>query len=176
MTKLILIRHGEPRYDEVIERGYPNQGYDLGKLTDRGVLQAKAVSNDERLKGATLIVSSPYTRALQTAAIISRLTNIELVVENDLHEWMPDVSFSRKEDLGLAYPDFMKFKGHLNAKSVFKYETYEDLSLRVSAAIKKYKHYDKIIVVCHGIVMSTFTHIDDRIEHCGIREVIYEWF
>jgi hypothetical protein len=28
-----------------------------------------------------------------------------------------------------------------------------------------------VIVVCHGIVMSSLTRFDDIIEHCGVREV-----
>ena len=67
--KVVLIRHGEPRYDEVIKRGYIGQGYDLGKLTGRGVKQAINVSSSFRLDDAELIVSSPYTRALQTACL-----------------------------------------------------------------------------------------------------------
>ena len=102
MTTFIFIRHGEPRYDEVIARGYKNQGYDLGKLTDRGVSQAEAVAKESILTGAQLIIASPYTRALQTAAIISRITQIPLVVENDLHEWMPDTSFSDRKDLEIG--------------------------------------------------------------------------
>ncbi|NLN50779.1 MAG: histidine phosphatase family protein [Acholeplasmataceae bacterium] len=169
--KLILIRHGEPRYDEVIARGYPNQGYDLGKLTDLGVKQAIAVSKDKRLKGATLIISSPYTRALQTAAVISRLLNIELVVENDLHEWMPDVDFSG-QDVSGAYEEFIKYRGLNIPNKTVNWENYDDLQKRVRNALLPYvdKH-EKIIVVCHGIVMTTLTHFDDVIEHCGVREV-----
>lgn len=37
-----------------------------------------------------MILSSPYTRALQTAAILSRELNIDLQVEFDLREWQPD--------------------------------------------------------------------------------------
>lgn len=174
MPEIILIRHGEPRYDEVIERGYPNQGYDLGKLTDRGVSQAQQVSKDVRLKQAELIISSPYTRALQTAAIISKNTQIDLVIENDLHEWMPDITFKNEIDPGLAYPEYMKNRGYLPANSAYTYETFDQLKRRVRKAVDKYKDYNKIIVVCHGIVMSTFTKFDDVIEHCGVRVVSYE--
>lgn len=51
-------------------------------------------------------VSSPYTRALQTAAIISQKTNIDITVEMDLHEWMPDLTFQYhvfEECLELTY-------------------------------------------------------------------------
>jgi broad specificity phosphatase PhoE len=171
MTKFIFIRHGEPRYDEVVARGFKNQGYDLGKLTERGESQAAKVALDPRLEGATLIVASPYTRALQTAAIISRITQIPLTVENDLHEWMPDVTFSNRNDLEFAYPEFMASKGVRTEDNQFTWETMADVQKRSRHAIKPYLNHEKVIVVCHGIVMSSFTHIDDMIEHCGIREL-----
>jgi hypothetical protein len=34
----------------------------------------------------------------------------------------------------------------------------------------KYTHYQKVIVVSHGIAISSLTFFDDVIEHCGIRE------
>lgn len=92
--ELILIRHGQPDYSEVTERKYIGHGRDLAKLTELGKEQAEKVSRDERLKGAEIILSSPYTRALQTAAIISRNTGIQIEVETDLIEWMPDLTFT----------------------------------------------------------------------------------
>ena len=170
-TKIILIRHGEPRYDEVIARGYFGMGYDLGKLTKRGEEQAEKRALDPLLADADLIISSPYTRALQTAAIISRQTGIKLTVENDLHEWMPDTAFKFDQDANESYKEYLNAKGIRNASHQYRWEAYPDLQKRVREAIEKYGQYQKIIVVCHGIVMSTLTHFDDVIEHCGLREV-----
>ena len=170
MTKFIFIRHGEPRYDEVVARGFKNQGYDLGKLTERGESQAAKVALDKRLEGATLILASPYTRALQTAAIISRITQIPLTVENDLHEWLPDTTFSARDDLEFAYPEFIQSRGIRTPNSRFHWEAMDVIQKRSRDVIKQYLNHEKVIVVCHGIVMTSFTHIDDVIEHCGIRE------
>lgn len=171
-TKIILVRHGEPRYDEVLERKYFGMGFDLGKLTERGVEQAEKRAKDPILKDAELIIASPYTRALQTAAIISRITQIPLTVENDLHEWMPDTTFKFILEAGNAHEEYMRFKGVREKDVVYHWESYEALKKRVLNALKPYigKH-KKIIVVCHGIVMSTLTRFDDVIEHCGVREV-----
>jgi hypothetical protein len=38
--------------------------------------------------------------------------------------------------------------------------------------IDNYLDYQKIIVVCHGVVMSSLTRFDDIIEHCGVRRVV----
>jgi len=169
--KIVLVRHGEPRYDEVKERGYPFQGHDLGKLTEDGVKQAHQVSSDERLKGATLIVASPYTRALQTGAIISKNLNIDLTVENDVHEWMPNMDFTN-DSIDNAYNEYIAARGEdVNTKSV-NWEPVEHLRKRVLAAITPYKKdHDKIIVACHGLVITALTDFDDLIEYCGIREI-----
>lgn len=171
-TQVILIRHGEPRYDEIQERGFPGMGYELGRLTERGIKQAEERAKDPILKGATLIVSSPYTRALQTAAVISRITQIPLVVENDIHEWMPDATLKFDCEVEKSYEEYVKFRGIALPERKNPWETYEDLQKRVKNALNKYKEYDKIIVVCHGVVMSAFTRFDDIIEHCGLRETV----
>ena len=171
-TKIILIRHGEPRYDEVQERKFPGMGYELGKLTERGIIQAENRAQDPRLEGAKLIISSPYTRALQTAAIISRITNIPLVVENDLHEWMPDTTFKFDFDIPKAFEEYVANRGIALSDRKYPWETYEELQKRVKNAVLKHIEHDKIIVVCHGVVMSAFTRFDDIIEHCGVRETV----
>ena len=82
-----MIRHGEPCYSNVKDLGLVSY---LGELTPLGVAQAEDVSRDERLKGANIIIASPFTIALQTAAIISRETNIPLTVEPAFHEIVLD--------------------------------------------------------------------------------------
>ncbi len=146
-------------------------GYDLGKLTENGIAQAEKRAKDPIFDGADLIISSPYTRALQTAAIISRLTGISLTVENDLHEWMPDTEFKFDFDIHESFDEYLKAKGVRNSSHKYRWESYETLQKRVVNSLQKYKKYKKVIVVCHGIVMSTLTRFDDVIEHCGVREV-----
>ncbi len=170
-TQFIFVRHGEPRYDEVLERGYFGMGYDLGKLTDRGVLQAEERALDPIFKGAELIISSPYTRALQTAAIISRITQIPLTVENDLHEWMPDTKFLFDQDIHKVFQEYWDAQGRRNAAHQYRWESYDDLRKRVQLTLIRYQKYKKVVVICHGIVMSTMTRFDDVIEHCGVRVV-----
>ena len=107
MTKFILIRHGEPRYDQVLRKESYSLGYDFGKLTINGIEQAKKVASDARLTDADIIVSSPFTRALQTAANIASIKNLEVLVENDLHEWIPDINMTGKINGELAFKSYM---------------------------------------------------------------------
>lgn len=169
--EVILVRHGEPRYDEIAKAGFKGLAGGYGKLTKAGVKQATERAKDPQLKGATLIIASPYTRALQTAAIISRLTNIPLTVEHDLHEWMDDTKFIFDQPIGESYDAYKANKGLKVKGCPYRYETYEQLRKRVTKAIKKHKNHDKVIVVCHGVVMSSLTHFEDLIEFCGTRVV-----
>jgi broad specificity phosphatase PhoE len=62
-------------------------GRDLVPLTDNGIAQAKAAARDPRIGRSEIILSSPYTRALHTAAIVSMELGIDIKVEHDLREW-----------------------------------------------------------------------------------------
>ncbi len=171
-THFIFIRHGEPRYDEVVEKWDQTVGYNFGKLSENGESQAEIVAKKDILKDADLIISSPFTRALQTAAIISRITNIKLTVEHDLYEWQPNIHQAISTyDANDAFEEYLKNRGVHLVSDKYQWETYEDLKKRVELSLLKYKNYKKVIVVCHGIVISTMTKFDDVIEYCGIREV-----
>lgn len=122
---LLLVRHGEPDYSDIDERGYIGHGRDLAKLTEKGVRQAERAAEDTRLQGAELILSSPYTRALQTASIISRITQIPLTVETDLHEWMPDLSFMYEgpEEIPAVLREMEMYRGEWCRECRYRWES-----------------------------------------------------
>ena len=66
--KIFFVRHGHPDYTEPKALGYPGFGNDLAPLDALGRSQAEQTARDPRLKQGQLIVASPFTRALQTAA------------------------------------------------------------------------------------------------------------
>ena len=172
MAKFILIRHAEPRYDEVDARGYFGMGHDLGRLTKAGELQAEERGQDKSLLGADIIIASPYTRALQTAATISRITGIPLTVENDLHEWMPDTTHKFQiDDFSKLYYEYRDSKGVRTKDTIYNWESYEALKNRLYGVLDKYKHLNKVIVVCHGLIMSTTGDFDDLFDFVEKREV-----
>ena len=175
MVKIVFMRHSEPDYSFVEERNYIGHGIDLAQLTKNGIQIAEKVSYDSRLDDAELIVSSPYTRALQTAAIISKNKNLDIKIELDLHEWIPDLSFqySSKEEAPKANRLCIEYKGICPNTSEMKFENYENVFNRAKKALLNYKHYNKIIVVTHGIVMRRFAFAPD-IPFCGITEVDFD--
>ena len=88
--KIYLVRHGKTDYSEKNTKIYQGFGVNLAPLSASGIAQIQKTAKDPRLKKARLIVSSPYTRALQTAAILSKELGLDIAVETDLHEWIAD--------------------------------------------------------------------------------------
>ena len=175
MQRIVFMRHSEPDYSFVEERKYVGHGLDLAQLTENGIQIAENASLDSRLDNAEIIVSSPYTRALQTAAIISKNRQLSIKIELGLHEWIPDLSFqySSKEWASKATKLCLEYKGVCQDNSEIKFEDLEDVFKRAKTALLRYSRYRKIIVVTHGIVMRRFSFAP-LIPFCGISEIDFD--
>ncbi len=169
--KLFLIRHGQPDYTEVTQRHFVGHGRDLAKLSPKGIQQAEAVSRDSRLLAADLILSSPYTRALQTAAIISRNTNLPIEVETDLIEWMPDLTFSYDgpEHFAEIEAELQRCRGQWNDSCKYHWESYSNLGRRAFDVVRKYLDHKAVVVVAHGMLIRQFVHMDE-VPSCQVFE------
>lgn len=158
-----LVRHGEADYSEMLEKGFYGFGRSFAPLSEKGIRQAEATAVDERLKTAELIVSSPYTRALQTAAIISRETGLKICVEVDLHEWEPDKTnqFTTSEEAYMLAREFNLYKGVYPEGQQMRWETLEEVRKRMRRVADKYADYNKVIFVGHGMAFRTLTYIEE---------------
>jgi len=175
MAHFYLIRHGEPTYDNLLEHGFFGFGRDLAPLTEEGKKQAEITARDIRLKDAALIVSSPYTRALQTAQIISRETGLRVEVELDLHEWVPDWEnhYTTSEESFALAREFTKYRGEYPPGEIFRWETVSHMRVRMRRVADKYVKYDKVIFVGHGMAFRSLTYIE-KMSPAEIVECIYE--
>lgn len=162
MAIFYLVRHGEADYSEMLEKGFYGFGRSFAPLSVRGIEQAERTAVDNRLKSAELIVSSPYTRALQTAAIISRETGLKLCVEVDLHEWEPDKTnqYTTSEESFALSHEFNLYKGKYPEGKQMRWETLDEVRKRVRRVADKYANYDKVILVGHGMAFRTLTYIE----------------
>ena len=172
---LVMIRHGEQDYTLTESRGWRGPARELAPLTQRGIAQAEAVAKDPRLQGCQLIISSPYTRALQTAAIISHHVGLPIEVAFGLHEWLVDTKYQNRDitDAIAAAQEASLFKGVRSPEAKLHWEGYEQVAQRAAEALMPYLKYEKVIVVSHGYVMKQF-HNPGYIEHCGIVEVEFD--
>ena len=175
MQKIVFMRHSEPDYSFVNERRYIGHGKDLSQLTETGIQIAEKASFDSRLDNAEVIVSSPYTRALQTAAIISKNRQLNIKVEIDLHEWMPDLSFqySMVQEAAQAIKLYTEHKGICPTDSEIQFESHESVFNRAKKAILRHPEYTKIIVVTHAMVIQRFA-FEAHIPFCGILEINFD--
>lgn len=175
MATYYLIRHGEADYSELMEHHFFGFGRAFAPLSEKGIVQAEETAKDERLKTADIIVSSPYTRALQTAQIISKNIGIEVKVELDLHEWIPDLlnKYTTSEEANLLAEEFTKYRGIYPAETRKRWETVDAMRKRMRRAADKYAEYEKVILVGHGMAFRTLTYIE-QMKPAEIVECTYE--
>ena len=160
--KIYMIRHGKADYSYGDLHNFIGHGHDLAKLDDNYIEDVIKTAKDKRLKEAKLIVSSPYTRALQTAAIISKETNLDIEIEADLREWEPDTTYQYKaKEAKTFYKDYVSNNGiHPSNRSV-SWESRDHLKKRIESVIEKYKNYKCVIFVFHQIAIKSIVNIDE---------------
>ena len=173
MTKFILVRHGEPTYDEVIKLNFKGTGLALAPLTPKGINEVKKTAENKIFENSDILISSPYTRAMQTASIIGQKYNLDINVEPLLHEWIPDLSnnYNTEEEflelIRIAKSDWELKKQNHNHICSFKTEALEHVQTRAIDALSKYLNYDKIIVVSHGLLISTLFKEKIKLQTAG---------
>lgn len=175
MALFYLIRHGEANYDSMLENGFWGFGRDFAPLSEKGKEQAEIAAKDIRLKDAEIIVSSPYTRAMQTAQIISRETGIRVEVDIDLHEWLPDQNnlYKTSEESFALAEEFAEFNGEYPPGAEFRWESLKSMRQRMRRAADKYSDYNKVIFVGHGMIFRCLTYIE-KMRPAEIIECTYQ--
>jgi len=157
MAVFYLVRHGKTDYSQRNEKIYQGFGVNLSPLSAEGIEEIKRTSKDKRLCGAGIILSSPYTRAVQTAAILSKELQIDIALETGLHEWMANKHYVYEEDERAErnYREFVENNGVYPAGKDFDWEDMSAIQKRVLPVLDKYRHYPKVIVACHGVLIQS---------------------
>lgn len=171
--KIYLIRHGDPDYHQVTEAKYKGFGRDLARLTETGIAQARANAGHSIFDEIELVLTSPYTRAMQTTLEMVRFQSVPVIVELLLHEWLPDktgTKLASAEQVPSTYLDYL----HGTNQSPLQCESKEEVYQRVSQVfdIYKSKGYKCIACVTHAVVIRLFTGLE-TIDFCGIYELNY---
>ena len=83
---MILLRHGQSLFNKAFTATRRDPGIPDPLLTDEGEAQAEHAGQALAALGVTRIVASPYTRALQTAAPLARLTGLPVTVNPIVRE------------------------------------------------------------------------------------------
>ena len=163
MAPVYLMRHGEADYQPIRERGWPGAAADLAPLSRLGVEQARQAAEELAGAGATALVASPMTRALQTAAILAGRLSLPLTVQFDLREWLPDSTFSWRstEEVRAAAGDFDAHDGEWPEGRPRSWEPLSQLRARCTAALRgavgELPGHATVIVVAHQMVIWSLT-------------------
>ncbi len=159
MTCFYLVRHGEADYSQPSKWKTLGWGADLATLSPKGILQIEEAAVSLKEKTASKIVSSPATRALQSATIIQRELDLPVSVEFDIHEWVPDRTFSwcTHEEVSVLIRELQEFGGEWPKNSERVWEQLSAVKARSTTVLNKYLDCDKVIVVCHEIVIWSLT-------------------
>ena len=78
---MILLRHGQSEFNVVYGETRRDPGIRDPRLTSVGRAQAEAAAEALREHPVRTVLSSPYTRALQTADIVARLLGLHVAIE-----------------------------------------------------------------------------------------------
>ena len=166
MTRFYLVRHGETEWNRIRRI----QGVSDIPLNDTGRAQAAAVGDILSKHSFDLIVSSPLSRALETARIISRRLGmpLPLVVPDLIERNYGEAEGQTRAELDSRYPPGSEIPGREERASVTAraVRTLQDLAVR---------HPDSdILAVAHGgLIRSVVDYAapgvyDEPITNCSV--------
>lgn len=158
MGRLILVRHGESRGNR--ERTFASSPHDL-PLTELGYQQAHSVARriGESFR-PSLVVSSEFVRASETARVIAETLGVPLRIERNLHEREVGAHRGLSYDSLAQAPDYDSLRPW--AWTPVGGESYEEVQARAAPIMDRLAAAhpdDDIVLVSHGGVMvSLWAH------------------
>lgn len=164
-----LMRHAETDWALVNALRLRGAANDLAPLTATGRAQARQAA--EAVTRPDVIIASPMTRALQTAGIIGTSLGVEVMVQFDLREWLPDESYSwtTSAEVLAAYDDMRRHRGVRPEASQFRWEALENVRARASTALDSFTRGDEsVLAITHEVVIYALTGAD-RTGFCATR-------
>ena len=176
---IYLVRHGQTAGNRA--KVLQGRGSDPA-LNDEGIRQAENAAKDPRIQNTDLIVSSPYPRALQTAAIVSRAIDRPIEVAVGIFEWLPRIDYTAPShtEITEAWNEYKANAGvHRPGDKYPLWETHEQMRARAVGAIQPFlarKDIGTLLIVCHGGIMRALMNTPalKKIHFCEIRELTPE--
>ena len=160
MTTFHLIRHGEPEWSLAAGGNLKDVGdgwaAHIVPLTAKGIREIENASGSLEAEDYQLVISSPMTRAFQSANVISRNLDLDLRVEFDLHEWVcawrPSLELVDK-----TVAEMLSLGGECPSGETRDWEPLSSVRARVTRVLDRYRDFERIVVVCHETVIFSLT-------------------
>ena len=155
--EVVFVRHGKADYRIADERRLSSIETNFSPLDRDSISEVFAAADDPRLLGAEIMLTSPYTRALQTAEILNRRLGLELIVEFNLHEWKGDLAggYIDRWERDRRWAEYQRLRGEYPAGETRPWETYRSLRERVRSVLDRYAGSRKIVIVGHGTAIQS---------------------
>ncbi len=159
---VVLVRHAEPDYAALPGHGpvYDGARRDLAPLSDRGVDQAEYLAATLADWRPALVLSSPYTRTLHTAALLAARLRLPLCVDLGLHDWLPirdGTSVITPEVIRQKVVEYDDWKRADRLPAERTWETDDDMRDRLVAAVGRHSAKPALVVVTHEAVIRAAT-------------------
>ena len=151
MAAFLLMRHGQPDFSGLRALGVDGWPVDLAPLDSSGEKQVIDRIHQITDFAPELIISSPVTRTLHTAAVVLSRVHVPLRVEFQLYDWLPDLGLQRltMSELRARSSEFNSLKGEWPSGETRSWETYSMMRIRVLSVLGKYRDYQRVLVVSH---------------------------
>lgn len=160
---VLLVRHAEPDYAALPghQPVYDGARRDLAPLSDRGVHQAGCLAATLTGWRPTLVLSSPYTRTLHTAALLAARLRSPLHVDLDLHDWLPirdGTSVITPQVVRQKVAEYDHWKGAGGGLPAERtWETDDEMRERLMAAVRRHPDKPALVIVTHEAVIKAAT-------------------
>ncbi|MEX2501138.1 MAG: histidine phosphatase family protein [Trueperaceae bacterium] len=165
--RLYFVRHGEPDYGSLGSPRLGTRAHDIAPLTPIGRVQIQTIARDFRLAEADAVVSSSYARALESAALLARELGRPFYVEVDLHEWRAHPDPERETD-----PELLRQAGERLRNGADPgggpWETLDQVRSRALSVLRRYRRFERIVVVTHAVVIGAVVGRTGPIDHAEI--------
>lgn len=151
--KIFITRHGQTEWNALGKL----QGRQDIKLNEVGKEQALTTGEKIKNEKIDIIITSPLKRAKETAEIINKQFNVEIVEDDRLmvrcygdFEGITKVELKEKK---IQYPEIDDACNYLKNIDIFNMETIQDLCARIYECLDEIttKYQDKnLLIVTHG--------------------------
>lgn len=167
ISRAVLVRHGAADYGLLGRFGSTYRGArrDLAPLTPEGAAQIERLIPVLREHGSHLVVSSPYTRTLHSAAILAAGLKCRLEIHLALHDWLPVRDGSEpvhEEIVAEKIAEYEEWKATGRLPDARTWETDDDMRKRVHSVLDHFGGEQIVIMVTHEAVIKAV---------CGAGEV-----
>jgi len=160
MKRIYLVRHGEAEGNEKAVFKNPD-----AKMTERGHRQAKELADRCKQLSVEIIISSPNTRAIETAQYISNSCNVSYEVKPFFAAIKYASSMIGRSKTGPEMEQYMKIIKELYSDPEARFEDAENFNDLKDRFNKGFEHltqsdYETMIVVTHeSILKSVLLHV-----------------